>query len=102
MKEVVLKNTYARPFLRWAGGKKWLIKHLNKVKNTQYNNYHEAFLGGASTFFYLNPRNHSYLSDLNGELTETYQAIKDDVEDVISKLSLFTNDRECYVFGYNR
>lgn len=96
MKEVILKDALARPFLRWAGGKTWLIKHLTKVKSKSYNNYHEAFLGGGSTFFYLAPKNHSYLSDLNAELIETYQSIKDNVEGVIENLSMFTNDKECY------
>ncbi len=86
----------ARPFLRWAGGKTWLIKYLNKVKNANFNNYHEAFLGGGATYFYLSPQRHSYLSDLNGELIETYQAVKDDVEGVIKKLRLFKNEEKYY------
>lgn len=97
MKELITNHPVkAKPFLRWAGGKTWLTKYLWNVKNTDFKNYHEAFLGGASTFFYLTPKNHSYLSDLNKELIETYQAIKDDVEGVIDHLSLFRNDEKSY------
>ncbi|RQO65188.1 DNA adenine methylase [Pedobacter sp. KBW06] len=85
-----------KPFLRWAGGKTWLLKYLKNIKNTKFNNYHEAFLGGAATYFYLQPNGHAYLSDLNGELIETYQTIKDSAEDVIKKLETFKNAEEDY------
>ncbi|PAW92483.1 DNA adenine methylase [Mucilaginibacter sp. MD40] len=86
----------AKPFLRWAGGKTWLLKHLTNVKKYDFNNYHEAFLGGAATFFYLEPKGHAFLSDLNKNLIETYNVVKTDVEDVIKRLKLFTNDEQSY------
>ena len=43
------KVSYTKPFLRWAGGKSWLIKHLDQIIGEQvFNNYHEPFLGGGS------------------------------------------------------
>ncbi|WP_439695078.1 DNA adenine methylase [Mucilaginibacter sp. AW1-7] len=86
----------AKPFLRWAGGKSWLIKYLAEVKRSSFNNYHEPFLGGGSTYFYLSPQCHSFLSDLNGELIETYQTIKTDVDGVIEKLKSFKNEEKYY------
>lgn len=85
-----------KPVLRWAGGKSWLLKHLGKLKNTNFNNYHEAFLGGAATFFYLRPKTHSFLSDLNKELIETYQSVKNDADKVIEILRTFENQEEFY------
>lgn len=86
-----------RPFLRWAGGKTWLIKHLMiKYPDISFRNYHEPFVGGAATFFYFNPQCRAYLSDLNFELIETYKAIKDDVESVIKELRCFSNTKEEY------
>ncbi|MDN3582007.1 DNA adenine methylase [Mucilaginibacter flavus] len=97
MKDLNLnKIEYARPFLRWAGGKTWLIKHLRKVKKLDFNNYHEPFLGGASTYFYLSPNGHSFLSDLNTDLVETYQTIKDEVNGVIERLRTFKNEEKYY------
>lgn len=85
-----------KPILRWAGGKSWLIKHLYNIKKSNYNDYHEPFLGGASTFFYLQPQKNAFLSDLNGDLIETYQIIKDNPIPVINKLKTYQNTEDFY------
>jgi DNA adenine methylase len=94
--ELVDKEEIFKPILRWAGGKTWLIKHLSNIKKGNFKNYHEPFLGGASTFFYLHPSKNSFLSDLNGELIETYQTIKDNAPTVIKKLKTFKNTEDFY------
>jgi len=93
-----LENNKAFPFLRWAGGKNWLIKYLDLIvgKKNEYNNYHEPFLGGASLFFALSPPNESYLSDLNSELIETYRILQENPEKIISELSEFRNSESFY------
>lgn len=101
MKEILevnkSKDEKARPFLRWAGGKNWFVKHLPKILNgINYNNYHEPFLGGGSIFFHLKPPNGSFLSDLNGELITTYNALKEDPKAVIKILSDFKNTKSFY------
>lgn len=91
------KNTYVKPFLRWAGGKSWLVKHLDSIiGDHKFNGYHEPFLGGGSIFFYIAPAERAYLSDLNGELIDTYEAIKTDPEGVISHLEKYVNTSEEY------
>ena len=86
------KVSYTKPFLRWAGGKSWLIKHLDQIIGEQvFNNYHEPFLGGGSIYFYLSPKNKAYLSDLNGELISTYKAIKESPDGVIAQLKQYHN-----------
>ncbi|SDX55073.1 Dam family site-specific DNA-(adenine-N6)-methyltransferase [Paenibacillus sp. CF384] len=87
----------AKPFLRWAGGKSWLIKSLQLILGeTKINQYHEPFLGGGSIFFTLSPQKNSYLSDLNKELIETYQAIKDNPLQIIKILKTFENTEGFY------
>lgn len=85
-----------KPFLRWAGGKSWLVKHLSVIRKTNYRNYHEPFLGGGATFFFLQPNGHSFLSDLNGDLIETFEAVKNDVRGVIRSLKTFGNSETEY------
>jgi DNA adenine methylase len=91
-----VNNDYAQPFLRWAGGKTWLLKHLKEIRNLHFNNYHEPFVGGGSIFFYLQHSNHSYLSDLNGELIETYRAVKEDAVGIIKTLKTLKNSETEY------
>lgn len=66
-----------KPFLKWAGGKRWLVSDHRTVFPKSYNRYFEPFLGSGAVFFGLCP-SHAYLSDANHGLIETYYAIRDD------------------------
>lgn len=87
----------AKPFLRWAGGKRWLLKSIhNYLPQEEINKYHEPFLGGGAVYFFLQHEKENYISDLNAELTDTYLALKNNVEDVISELRKFHNSKVEY------
>lgn len=64
-----------RPFLRWAGSKRLLLKHLIPYIPATYSKYYEPFLGGGSMFFYLGPKN-AEISDASSPLIETYRAVR--------------------------
>ncbi len=54
------------PFLRWAGGKRWLVpKVLDLLGAEPVVRYHEPFLGGGAVFFALAIEGQAFLSDLN-------------------------------------
>lgn len=91
-----VKITNAKPFLRWAGGKRWFLKYLETINNRKINNYHEPFLGGGSVFFNIGNYEKAYLSDLNADLIETYICLRDDLEKVIEALSKLKNTEEEY------
>lgn len=63
-----------RPFIKWPGGKRWLISSLKQVLPLNFNNYFEPFLGGGSTFFHLTPER-AIIADINQELINTYQVM---------------------------
>jgi DNA adenine methylase len=65
------------PFLKWAGGKRWLFKTYNNLFPLEFGRYIEPFLGSGAIFFSLNP-NSASLSDCNEALIECYAAIKAD------------------------
>jgi len=69
------------PFLKWAGGKKWLVKRGSQVAPPSYKRYIEPFLGGAAVFFSL-PGKPYIISDVNPELINCYNAIKTDFKEV--------------------
>lgn len=84
------------PFLRWAGGKRWLLKEIEHfLPDKGYNQYHEPFVGGGAIFFYLQPRK-AYISDTNYELIHTYKQIRDNAEEVVYYLKKFKNTKEDY------
>lgn len=86
-----------KPFLRWAGGKTWLIKYQERlISKIDFNNYHEPFLGGAAFFLSINHQNISFLSDLNSDLIDTYVELRDHPERIIEILLTYQNSREFY------
>lgn len=86
----------AKPFLRWAGGKKWLLKRLESMINIdEYNTYHEPFIGGGSVFFKFSPKT-SFISDSNEWLVETYNSIKENPNEIIKYLKEFSKEKEEY------
>ena len=81
----------ARPFLKWAGGKRQLLPQLRRFYPERFTKYHEPFLGGGAVFFDLTSQNRIHargarLSDANADLIGCWQQLRDDPEDVIAQL----------------
>jgi DNA adenine methylase len=85
----------AKPFLKWAGGKKSLLTHLEKILPNSYNSYFEPFLGGGALFFSLQPKK-AFLSDLNKELINTYLQLKRHSKEVIKILEKMPYEKTVY------
>lgn len=84
-------------FIRWAGGKSWLVPFVQELtQGLTYNNYFEPFMGGASVFFALKPPNHSTLSDMNEDLVNAFCAVRDEPNKVIKYLSKLKTDEKSY------
>ncbi len=89
----------ARPFLKWAGGKRQLIPILEKnlpeeLLAGQIENYYEPFLGSGALFFYLSTKysfKNIFLSDTNIDLILSYNVIKNNVDDLIKELEFIQN-----------
>jgi site-specific DNA-adenine methylase len=64
-----------KPFLKWAGGKRWLFSDDFVAKLPSFDRYVEPFLGGAAGFFAIEPKN-ALLSDVNPELINVYDQIR--------------------------
>lgn len=78
-------NDIVLPFLKWAGGKRWLVSSYPDLLEVPFKRYIEPFLGSGAVFFHLAPHK-AILADQNQELIETYQAIKDDWQRVYNEL----------------
>lgn len=94
------KNTQplkAKPFLKWAGSKKWLIPSIKKYIPQEFNDYYEPFLGSGAMFFALSSKK-AMLSDINSNLIDTYSALKNDVEAVIEELKKMPYEKDFYYY----
>lgn len=85
------------PFIRWAGGKTWLVPYIYRlVNNLHIEHYHEPFLGGGAIYFSLEHSKKSYLSDANPQLINTYLHVRDCPRTLISHLNQLPCTEEDY------
>lgn len=84
----------AKPFLKWAGGKRQLLSEIQKYypfEDEKYRKYAEPFVGGGAVLFdILNKWNleEVYISDINKDLINTYTVVRDSVDDLIKQLRI--------------
>jgi len=86
-----------QPFLRWAGGKRWLVPLIRELtEGVKYERYIEPFAGAASVFFGLGPTVPTHLVDSNQELIETYLTVARSPEAVAKQISQHENSEHYY------
>ncbi len=82
-----------KPFVKWVGGKSQLIDELEKMLPTDgekvLTKYCEPMVGGGALFFNILSKydfEELYISDINPELINAYQVIKNNVDRLIERL----------------
>ena len=83
-----------KPFVKWAGGKNSLIPQLTKyypmeLKNGNIERYVEPFVGGGAVLIDILQKyevKEAYAFDINKDLINCYNVIKQDVESLIQEL----------------
>lgn len=82
-----------KPFVKWVGGKSQLINELEKMLPADgekiLTKYCEPMVGGGALFFNILSKydfEQLYISDINSELINAYQVIKNNVDSLIEKL----------------
>lgn len=84
-----------KPFLKWAGGKTQLLKEIEENLPNNFNSYYEPFIGAGALLFHLDKKG-STINDINEELINAYQVIKNDVESLIEHLKIHKNESEYF------
>jgi DNA adenine methylase len=104
-----LKNETHRPkpFIKWAGGKRGLLKELLKRVPKNFNSYFEPFIGGGALFFEMKKQKllagkQIYLSDKNKELINAYKVIRDSPQKLINELLIFSKEHSKDFYYYIR
>ena len=88
----------ARPFLKWAGGKRQLIYEIEARLPSNIldcTTYVEPFIGGGSIMFHLLEKydfENVYIADLNWELINCYRSLQSDVDRVSKHLTNMIRD----------
>lgn len=87
----MIPGTEARPFLKWAGGKRQLLPVLRTYYPAHLRAYYEPFLGSGAVFFDLLAAGRLsgvpvWLSDENPDLVGCYLCVRDAVDRVIAAL----------------
>ncbi len=90
-------NKLLQPFLKWAGGKRQLLKEIRKYlpKMKPGTTYYEPFLGGGAVLFSIQPSN-AVVNDINSNIINVYHVIKEDVNGLIEDLKTHKNESEYY------
>lgn len=94
-----LKETPAKPFLKWAGGKGQLLEAFQKfypieLREGKIETFCEPFVGGGAVFFDIAQKfsiKSALLCDNNEDLILTYLVIQKKVPNLIEKLDRFQN-----------
>jgi len=92
-----------KPFLKWAGGKRQLVKEIEilriKTHGTNFNDYYEPFVGGGANLFFLQPKKSIYINDINAELVCLYNSLKNDIVLLQKELQIHElHDSENYYY----
>ena len=89
------KNSGAKPFLKWAGGKTQLLPEIQKFYPQNIEKYCEPFVGGGAVLFDVITKfqpKEVLINDINPELTNTYTQIKTNVNSLLELLSDWQNE----------
>jgi DNA adenine methylase len=96
MTVLLQEKAKAKPFIKWAGGKKQLLEDIesrlpDEIQKGKIEHYIEPFIGGGAVFFYIASHypdiKKFYISDINQDLISTYCTIKENVENLIYELA---------------
>jgi DNA adenine methylase len=88
-----------KPFVKWVGGKRQLLKEIELKLPPSFNNYFELFLGGGAVFFHHDFKSNQkcYLNDYNDELFNLYSVVKSRLPSLLDDLDKHVNEKEYFL-----
>lgn len=88
-------------FIKWAGGKKQLLIQFKDFFPKNIQRYFEPFVGGGAVAFYIIKKyqpQEVYLSDINRELINCYNVIKNNPKELINLLSEYRKNHSKEIY----
>lgn len=89
------KDELVMPVVKWVGGKRQLLPAIEKYIPSHFSTYYEPFIGGGAVLFHLQPKK-AVVNDINNELINLYQVIKDNVDELIEDLKEHKNEADYF------
>ena len=89
-----------QPIIKWAGGKRKFAPQIAGFLGNVTGTYYEPFLGGGAMLLHIAPA-HAVCSDINPELINFYEVIKDDVDAIVELLKTEFVPNHCKDFYYD-
>lgn len=83
------------PFLKWAGGKRWLAPAVAELFSGCDGRYVEPFIGSGACYFALSARD-ALLADLNAELVNCFSVVRDSPDELICRLNQLSLDHDTF------
>lgn len=95
-----------QPIIKWAGGKRKFALQIANFLGAVEGTYYEPFLGGGAMLLHIAPK-HAVCSDINPELINFYNVVKNDVGSLIEllKTEFIPNHSKAYYYqvrGWDR
>jgi DNA adenine methylase len=84
----------AAPFLKWAGGKRWLVSRFPHLLPNSFSKYFEPFLGSGAVFFWLKPKRGGIISDVNSDLINAYKEVRNHPDKLLLHLRAHQRDHD--------
>lgn len=93
--------TKAKPFIKWAGGKRQLIEQIEDTLPSDFDKwrditYIEPFVGGGAVLFHLLQTHHNIkhavINDINSDLTTSYKTVRNHPMELIDVLASIQED----------
>lgn len=88
-------NDLVAPVVKWVGGKRQILDEILKYVPDDFSTYYEPFVGGGAVLFALCPQK-AVVNDVNSELINIYQVIRDDADALVNDLKKHENNREYF------
>ena len=91
-----------KPFLKWAGGKSQLLEQFTPFFPKKFGRYCEPFTGSAAVYWHLFSQREKgkvvfdgvRLTDSNDELINCYTVVRDNVEQLIERLTEYRQQHD--------
>jgi DNA adenine methylase len=93
--ETIERDILVQPFLKWAGGKRELAPKIREYVPQKYGLYFEPFVGAGAVLFDLQPKT-ALVNDVNSELINCYQVIKNSPQRLIADLRKHPNTKRYF------